>query len=163
MLDGTGDALLVLAGSIYAKSTQINARSTPNQRQIDDDPYNQRVTHVPASKTKTLDLVAYREYDRNIVKVTDKDEDDRIPAMTALGFIEENGFFPTRDGSIKLGVDEVNHTVIILLRLTRAINMPVGSYPEYVKFICQFNYFSDAKKFHHENWPTFVCGCDSRH
>ena len=154
-VDVTGDALL----------ESICAKSTPKRSEIDDDPYTQRLTHVSSCKTKTLELAAYREFDRNIVKVTDEDEDDRIPAMTA--FIEENGCFPTRDGKIKLGVDKMNQTAMILdgnHRLTCAANMPVGSYPEYVKFLCQFSYFPDGKKLpscpDHENWPTFVCGCD---
>ena len=158
-VDETGDALLALAETIYAKSTPLNLR------QIQDSPYTQRLTHVSSCMTKTLDLAAYREFDRNIVKVTDEDEDDRIPAMKE--FIKENGCFPTRDGSIKLGVDKINQTATILdgnHRLTCAANMPVGSYPEYVKFVCQFSYYPDAKKLpscpDHENWPTFVCGCD---
>ena len=96
--------------------------------------------------------------------MTDEDEEDRLPAM--MEFIKENGF-PTEDGNIKLGVDKVNQTAVILdgnHRLTCAVNMPVGSYPEYVKFSCQFSCFSDAKKLPScpdpQKWPTFVCGCD---
>ena len=115
--------------------------------------------------TKTLDLVPYREYDRNVVKVTDDDEDDRIPKM--ISFIRENGCFPSGDGKIKIGIDKIHETAIVLdgnHHLTCAANLPVGSYPEYIKFDYQFGYFPDGRKLPScpdlENWPSLICGCD---
>ena len=126
------------------------------------DEYSRRLDHVGSCQTKTLQLAEYSEFDRSITPRSDPSYFRKL-----LSFVKKNRSFPTNDGSIKLGIDKINGTAVVLdgnHRLTCATKLESLSYPEYVKFKCQYGHFPDGKKLPFTpdpyNWPTFICGCD---
>ena len=128
-----------------------------------EDDYDRRLKHVSSCMTKTLELINYREFDRNTQRVTD--EHQYINKM--MVYIKDSRTFPTHDGCIKIGIDKYNATAQVLdgnHRLTCAANLDQEFVPQYVKCKYQFCHFPDANRLPScpdpDNWPTYLCGCD---
>ena len=133
-----------------------------NDDYVEDD-YGKRLKHVRYCMTKTMELIRYRQFDRNIHTVTD----DPRYIKKMMTYTKINVAFPTGDGSIKLGIDKHNQTGEILdgnHRLTCAASMCPRACPEYVKVIYQYCCFPNATKLpfcpNPEKWSTYLCGCD---
>ena len=144
------------------KVTEGNQVQFKNNDYVEDD-YDKRLKHVRHCMTKTMELVRYRQFDRNIQQVAD---DPRyIKKMTT--YIKNTKSFPTGDGSIKLGIDKDNQTAEILdgnHRLTCAANIGPKACPKYVKVVYQYCYLPNKTSLpscpNPDQWPTYLCGCD---